>query len=80
MDYGEKTRRIRVFLNIGQVELSVKSGVNRSDLSLFEGGKKPLSDERVGDICEALGVSSLDAPLPDILISLAQKEQLALAA
>lgn len=71
MNQGAKIRRIRVFLDIGQATLSEKSGVNRSDLSLFEGGRKSLSPERVDDICKALGVESLELPLDTILIKLA---------
>lgn len=73
MEYGEKVRRIRVFLGMGQATLAEKSGVNRSDLSLFENGNKSLSPERLNDICQALGVPSLDEPLSDILITLSKK-------
>lgn len=76
MDYGKKARQIRLFLDVDQVTLSRITGINRSDLSLFESGKKPLRAERVEDICKALGVESLDPPLETILINLVKTGEL----
>lgn len=52
---GEKVRQRRESLGMTQVELSERSGLNRTNISKIEGGRYNVSVDLLGRIAEALG-------------------------
>lgn len=67
---GKKVKVIRAFCDLTQAELSKKVGINREYLSLFETDEMDLKPEKLKAIEEALGITSLDAPIDVILAEL----------
>ena len=52
---GEQVRQRRESLGMTQVELSERSGLNRTNISKIEGGRYNVSVDLLGRIAEALG-------------------------
>ena len=57
---GERLRSIRLRMNMTQVDLEVKSGINNGDISRIETGQKNIEFYTLVKLAEALEVELVD--------------------
>lgn len=54
--FGKKLRSLRTGLNLSQLDMELRSGINRTEISRIENGKKNIEFYTVVKLATALGV------------------------
>jgi HTH-type transcriptional regulator, competence development regulator len=54
--FGKKLRAIRTSLNLSQLDMELRSGINRTEISRIENGKKNIEFFTMTKLAHALGV------------------------
>jgi HTH-type transcriptional regulator, competence development regulator len=58
--FGKRLREIRELKNLSQLDLELRSGINRTEISRIENGKKNIEFFTIIKLSEALGVKLVE--------------------